>query len=141
MKSRRDFIRTGCMHCAGMLGISMLLQSCGTSVQLFKTNTRNDSVLVPVSAFADGKNMVVVRASGLENDILLVKKEDHYHALNLKCTHEGYGLTPTSKQIICSAHGSTFDFDGNVLKEPALKPLKKFNTEIIDNNTIIIHLT
>ena len=123
-----------------MLGAGILLQGCGTSAQLFKTNARNDTVSVPVSTFAGGKNMVVVRASGLENDILLVKKDDQYNALNLKCTHEGYGLTATSKQIVCSAHGSTFDFDGNVLKEPALKPLKKFNTEIIDNNTIIIHL-
>lgn len=140
MTSRRDFIRTGCKHCAGMLGISMLLESCGTSVQLFKTNTQSNSISVPVTEFSDGKNMVVVRAAGLENDILLVKREDHFNALNLKCTHEGYGLTPTSKRIVCSAHGSTFDFDGNVLKEPALKPLKKFNTEIISNN-IIIHLT
>lgn len=130
----------GCKHCAGVLGIGMLLESCGTPVQLFKTNTRNDSISVPVSEFTEEKNMVVVRASELENDILLVKKGDHYNALNLKCTHEGYGLTPTSKKIVCSAHGSTFDFDGNVLKEPALKPLKKFNTEIVNNN-IIIHLT
>jgi len=123
-----------------MLGISMLLESCGTSVPLFKTNTHNDSISIPVNEFSGGKNMVIVRVPKLENDILLVKKEDHFNALNLRCTHEGYGLTPTSKRIVCSAHGSTFDFDGNVLKEPALKPLKKFNTEIIDNN-IIIHLT
>ena len=120
----RSFIRTGCKHCAGMLGISMLLESCGTSVPLFKTNTHNDSISIPVNEFSGGKNMVIVRVPKLENDILLVKKEDHFNALNLRCTHEGYGLTPTSKRIVCSAHGSTFDFDGNVLKEPALKPLK-----------------
>ncbi|MFT3704894.1 MAG: Rieske (2Fe-2S) protein [Agriterribacter sp.] len=139
MSTRRDFIKTGCVHCAGLLGVGMLLQSCGSSMHIFKTAVKDNRITVPASEFADGKNMMVVRNSSLENDILLVKKNDQYSALNLRCTHEGFGLTTTSKRIVCSAHGSTFDFDGNVLKEPALKPLKKFNTQII-NNTIIIEL-
>ena len=67
-------------------------------------------------------------------------QSDTYKALYLKCTHEGVGLTPTTSKIFCSAHGSTFDLNGNVIKEPALRPLKSFPTEIV-NNQIIIHLT
>lgn len=137
MATRRDFIRTGCLHCAGLMGAGMLLQGCGSSVHLFKTTVQNNKVEVPVSEFADGKSMVVVRNSSLENDILLVKKNDQYSALNLRCTHEGFGLTTTSNKIVCSAHGSTFDFEGNVLKEPALKPLKKFNTRVTNDKIII----
>lgn len=127
------------MHCAGLIGAGLLLQGCGAGMPIFKTSVQNNQVEVPVSEFASGKNMVVVRNAALENDILLVKKNDAYSALNLRCTHEGFGLTATDKKIICSAHGSTFDFDGNVLKEPALKPLKKFNTQI-SNDKIIIDL-
>lgn len=127
------------MHCAGLISVGMLLQGCGASMPLFKTTVQNNQIEVPLSEFASGKNMVVVRNASLENDILLVKKDNEYKALNLRCTHEGFGLTATDKKIICSAHGSTFDFDGNVLKEPALKPLKKFNTQI-SNDKIIIDL-
>ena len=83
--------------------------------------------------------MIVVRSNSLENDILLVKNENVYKALYLKCTHEGIGLATTNKNIVCPAHGSMFDFNGNVLKEPALRPLQEFKTETVNDN-IIIHL-
>lgn len=140
MRTRRDFIKTSCLQCAALLGSGLLLQSCGTGLQVFKTQSQNNQLRVPLQEFTADKNMVVVRAKELEHDILVVKKDDHYNALYLQCTHEGVGLSATNNKIVCTAHGSTFDFDGNVLKEPALKPLKKFQTSI-SNNAIIITLT
>ncbi|MBX3253189.1 MAG: Rieske 2Fe-2S domain-containing protein [Chitinophagaceae bacterium] len=104
---------------------------------IIKATAKDEKIGIPLSSFAEGKTMLVVRTAQLENDILIIKKEDNYHAIYLQCTHEGVGLTPTSQKIVCTAHGSVFDFDGNVLKEPALKPLKKFKTSVIDNNLII----
>jgi cytochrome b6-f complex iron-sulfur subunit len=124
----------------GLVGVSMLLESCAGSLPLVKVTEKEQSLLIPVSKFSEKNNLLVVRSSSLENDILLVKNSDGYKALYLKCTHEGVGLTPTDKNIVCSAHGSTFDFSGKVLKEPALRPLRQFTTEITDEN-IIIHLT
>jgi cytochrome b6-f complex iron-sulfur subunit len=115
-----------------------LLEGCGTSMPLYKTTAQANLLSIPLEKFTGP--LLTVRSAALENDILLVKKQDAYKALYLKCTHEGVGLTPTSKKIVCTAHGSLFDFDGNVLKEPALRPLKEFKTEI-NNNNIIIHLT
>jgi Rieske Fe-S protein len=123
----------------GLVGGGLLLESCATSLPLIKATPKEQSLFIPLTKFSDKSNMLVVRSSSLENDILLIKNENVYKALYLKCTHEGIGLTATAKNIVCPAHGSTFDFKGNVLKEPALRPLREFKTETA-GDTIVIHL-
>ncbi|MBS1576258.1 MAG: Rieske (2Fe-2S) protein [Bacteroidetes bacterium] len=137
---RRNFIKQGCVACMAFMGAGVLLESCSPGLSLLKATVKNKTLAVPLNKFSGTTNLLVVRGSGLENDILLVKNENSFKALNLKCTHEGVGLTATDKKIFCSAHGSVFDFNGKVLKEPALRPLTEFPTEINDD-TIIIHLT
>ncbi|MBN8789689.1 MAG: Rieske (2Fe-2S) protein [Terrimonas sp.] len=137
MPTRRSFIKKGCVHCAAVIGAGFLLEGCGSSMHMYKTQVSDKKIIVPLNEFPADKNIMVVRSKDMENDILLVKKNDHYNALYLQCTHEGVGLSATDKKIVCTAHGSVFDFDGNVLKEPALKPLKKFETSVIENNLII----
>ncbi|WP_377116727.1 QcrA and Rieske domain-containing protein [Mucilaginibacter litoreus] len=103
----------------------------------------DNSNLIKINAdsFGPGKgNMLVLRTKQLEYDILLIKNAENYKALYLRCTHEGVGLTPAANKIFCSAHGSVFDLDGKVVKEPALRPLQSYPTELI-NNQIIIHLS
>lgn len=124
----------------GLVGVSLILESCGSSLPLFKTMPEGKLLIIPADKFTGQNNLLVVRSTTLENDILLVKKDNAYKALYMKCTHEGVGLSATNKNIVCAAHGSTFDFDGHVIKEPALSPLKEFKTEI-NNRNIIIHLT
>lgn len=71
-------------------------------------------------------------------DILVVKKSDSdYNAIYMKCSHQENAVTATETGLFCSAHGSRFDLDGNVLKEPALQPLKKFKTEITGQTLVI----
>jgi Rieske Fe-S protein len=122
-----------------LMGAGVLLESCSPGLPLLKATAENKTLTVPLNKFSGTNNLLVVRGSGLENDILLIKNENGFKALNLKCTHEGVGLTATDKKIFCSAHGSVFDFNGKVVKEPALRPLTVFPTEI-NNETIIIHL-
>ena len=122
-----------------LMGAGILLESCSPGLPLVKAIPDNKSLSIPLNKFSDKNNLLIVRSSSLENDILLIKNGDAYKALNLKCTHEGVGLTATDKKIFCSAHGSVFDFNGNVVKEPALRPLTEFHTETTNDN-IIIHL-
>jgi cytochrome b6-f complex iron-sulfur subunit len=136
---RRVFIKQGCAACMGLIGTAVLLESCGSSLPLVKTIPENKTLSIPESKFSNNNNLVVVRSSSFENDILLIKDHTGYRALNLRCTHEGVGLTATDKKIFCTAHGSIFDFQGNVVKEPALRPLTQFRTEILNEN-IVIHL-
>jgi len=71
-------------------------------------------------------------------DILLVKKStEEYLAIYMKCSHQENPVTATTTGLFCSSHGSRFDLDGNVTKEPATAPLKKFKTAIIDNQIVI----
>ena len=141
MVSRRNFIKSGCAACLGLAGGSLLLESCATQLPLWKASPDAQQLLrVPADQFADGQTMVLVRANTLENDILLRKVGDEYIALYLHCTHEGMGLIPTTDRIYCNAHGSVFDLDGEVVREPAASPLKRFKT-IVGNQEIQIQLT
>jgi cytochrome b6-f complex iron-sulfur subunit len=140
MSTRRSFIKSGCAACLLTASGLSFLESCSTPLPMVKAaGTKPGLVEVPVSSFATG-NMLLVRSKQLEYDVLLIKKEESYKALYMRCTHEGVGLTAAANKIFCSAHGSVFDLDGKVVKEPALRPLKTYPTEVA-NDQIIIHLT
>ncbi|TSD66563.1 Rieske (2Fe-2S) protein [Inquilinus sp. KBS0705] len=140
MTSRREFIRSGCAACLLVASGATLLEGCATPMPLVNATGTTD-LQVGTDSFIAGKgNMLVVRTKQLENDILLIKNGETYKALLLRCTHEGVGLTPTANKIYCTSHGSVFDLDGKVQKEPALRPLKTYPTEVI-NNKVIIHLS
>lgn len=97
---------------------------------------RKGTIKVPLSSFIDKNKVLIVRNEQTVFDILLVKISDtNYNALLMQCTHQDNPLTATKSGLFCSAHGSTFDLQGNVTKEPALSPLKKFKTEV--NNSFI----
>jgi len=141
MVSRRKFIKSGCAACLGLASTGLLLESCASQLPLIKATPDDQQLLyVPTDQFTDEQSMLVVRAKTLENDILLRKMGDEYIALYLHCTHEGMGLIPTADRIYCNAHGSVFDLDGQVVKEPAASPLKRFRTDV-QNQQIRIHLT
>lgn len=138
---RRLFIKQGCLSCAGIIAGSTLislLESCVT-MPVHKVGKQSNNIEVPVSKFLNSKT-VLVSIPWLSNDILLVKKsETTYTALYMKCSHQDQILGATNNGLYCSAHGSTFDFDGNVTQEPATQPLKKFETAV-KNETITIYL-
>lgn len=140
MSTRRSFIKSGCTACLVAASGLSFLESCSTPLPMVKAiGSTAGMVELPASSFTAG-NMLIVRSKQLEYDVLVIKKDQTYKALYMRCTHEGVGLTAAANKIFCSAHGSVFDLDGNVVKEPALRPLKTYTAELI-NDKIIIHLT
>ena len=140
--NRRDFIKDSCAAClsTAVAGIALTQLSSCSPLPVYKTSLTNKRVNVPLTSFAES-NLVIVRDLQVPYDVLVVKKSDtEYNALYLKCTHRDNPVTATKTGLHCPSHGSTFDLDGNVTKEPALQPLKKFKTEITDNNSITIDL-
>lgn len=123
-----------------MAGAPWLLSSCGPTLGVFKAPASEKEILVPVEKFPAGQQQLLVSSPSLANSILLVRRNDSIKALYLECTHEYAGLTATSSKIVCSLHGSVFDFDGNVVKEPALLPLKQYKV-ISNSHNHIIQLT
>lgn len=97
--------------------------------------------MIPESSFVDHQNLLIIKNSNFEFDILLVKKKDNtYNALYMQCSHENQPLSATKSGLFCSSHGSAFNLEGEVTVQPATKPLKKFKTRI-ENNNILIDLT
>jgi Rieske Fe-S protein len=133
MQDRREFIKQSCTMCLGIVGLGALvtqLSGCAP-IPILKAEPVGGLLSVPVSSFTETNKMVIIRNSQLEWDVVVVKMSDTvYEAIQMKCTHQDNLLTATKTGFFCSAHGSTFDLEGNVTKEPALRPLKKYKTEM-----------
>lgn len=138
MQNRRTFIKNSCAACIGMSAFGILLESCVTSQNVTKSTLKNNQIEVPISNFQTN-NYTIIRNKNLPYDILLVKQNEEYKALQMRCTHNEVALSFTGKKLICSAHGSEFDTNGNVTKEPAQKSLSTYQTSL-ENQNIIIHL-
>jgi len=140
---RREFIKTTCLGCAGVLGgtaLLSMLNSC-SPLPVLKTSSKDNTLSVPESSFVADQNVLIIKNSNFEFDILLVKKKDNtYNALYMQCTHESQPLSATKSGLFCSSHGSAFNLEGEVTVQPATKALKKFRTQT-ENNNIIIYLT
>ena len=140
---RREFIKSTCAFCAavaaaGVIGIS--LEGCKPSDLIYKASMANGVIAIPASEMM-AKKILIVRNAELEYDILLVKEsESAFHSLAMQCTHRQQPLVVTGNGLVCNEHGSRFDLDGNVTKDPATRPLQKFPVEISGEN-ILIHLT
>ncbi|MBS1634332.1 MAG: Rieske 2Fe-2S domain-containing protein [Bacteroidetes bacterium] len=140
---RRDFIKSTCVACFGVLGAGSLLsslQSCAP-LPLLKGEAENGIMTIPLSSFTPEQHLLIVRNSKLDHDILLVKKTDgSFNALYMQCTHQNQPLNASKSGLFCSAHGSSFNLDGQVTQEPATTPLRKFKTEA-DTNSVKIFLS
>ena len=137
---RRDFIKSGCGFCAGLVSVNMLgalLEGCSPAEMIYDTSISEFKISVPVEKL-DSKKYLIVRPRGLEYDLLLVKEnEETYHALAMQCTHRQQPLVVTSTGLFCNEHGSRFDLQGNVTRDPATQPLRKFKTELSGQQVII----
>jgi Rieske Fe-S protein len=142
MQNRRDFIKQSCTMCMGAIGLGVIssqLSSCAP-MPIYKGEVEKDFITVPLTSFTEKNNSVIVRSNKIDFDILLVKLENGtFNALEMKCTHQDNPLTASKTGLFCASHGSTFDLQGNVTKEPAINPLKRFKTEI-NNSFVTIHI-
>lgn len=138
---RRDFIKNSCKACLGVACSSVLvtlLESCA-SLPVYKTKAVNGVMTVPLEQFA-ATNMIVASTTQLDYDVLVIKKDDGtYKSLLMRCSHQDQPLTATASGLFCAAHGSSFDLDGNVTKEPASTPLVSYKT-IVETQLINIYI-
>ncbi|MFL7812525.1 MAG: ubiquinol-cytochrome c reductase iron-sulfur subunit [Anaerolineales bacterium] len=71
----------------------------------------------------------------------LVRMEDGgFLAVYRRCTHLGCAVPfdQASRQFVCPCHGSEFTMDGDVLNQPAPRPLDLFELTITDNGEIVV---
>lgn len=137
---RRNFISLSCKTCMAVAlagSAASFLESCGGTNSIYKTELKNEQLIIPVSQFQADQKYLLVRNTELEYDIALIKINNSYRAFYLQCTHENQPLSINDKNIRCSSHGSIFSFDGKVLNGPADKPLQEYSTQV-ENGFITI---
>lgn len=119
-------------------GVMTFLESCAP-LPVFRPDGEAAVLKVPKEKFLKSP-VVVVRVNWMPYDVLLVKKsESEYKAIYMRCSHEDQILVPSKNGLFCTAHGSTFDLDGNVTKEPALKNLTLYEVQL-QNDWIEVNL-
>ena len=67
----------------------------------------------------------------------IIKDDNGIKVFSISCTHLGCVLNVENDKFICPCHGSIFDLSCNVLKGPALKPLKQLEYKIEKENIIV----
>ncbi len=116
MKSRKNSRRYFLKTAGSLIGVACL-GLWGSMVNNQQNNTRKKTISISLNDY---------RAVLFHDDYIIVNKE-YPLVLSSYCTHLGCKIqTYENGVLICPCHGSSFDLDGNPLKGPAIKPLKKF---------------
>jgi Rieske Fe-S protein len=143
---RKDFIKTCGFACLGGIGISTLLESCGT-LQILTGEIAGDELVVPVKDFVIGpihkkqfKKYIILNNDLLKFPICVYRfNETTYSALWMQCTHQGAELQVFGDKLQCPAHGSEFNNKGVMQNGPADTNLRTFPI-IIQQDQIKISL-
>ena len=137
---RKEFIKTCGFGCLGATSIGMILQSCVTAKSI-SAAISGDNLVLNKADFLNNEEIVkyvIVRNEQLEYPIYVFRFSDtEYSASYLRCTHQGNEVNAYGEKLVCSAHGSEFDHNGNVTKGPATKPLRSLPIEIENQNILI----
>jgi len=116
---------------AGLLApLGLLLGGLGGCIKQvsYETDLRGDSILVPKEKLAEGEGKAawVVRVRGRKELIYVRRSERGYLAVASRCTHRGCELDIEPEVYICPCHGARFSLQGDVLKGPARRPLRRY---------------
>lgn len=76
-------------------------------------------------------------------EVLLIRLEDNFYAMDNRCPHAGcplsfYGEIREGKKIQCTCHGSVFDLrDGRVIEGLTRTPLRMYKVTVLNNEVLI----
>ena len=144
---RKEFLKICGFSCLGVLGLSGLMQSCG-STHYAVSNIKDNQLIISKQEFeitenttTRYRNYVVSKVDGINYPIIIYKNlNDTYTALLLRCSHQGAELTVNGDLLTCSAHGSEFGKNGDVIQGPAEQQLTAFKVQT-DAQNIYIQLS
>ncbi|NIP41456.1 MAG: Rieske (2Fe-2S) protein [candidate division Zixibacteria bacterium] len=78
-----------------------------------------------------------------DKQILFVRdSKDTIKALNPICTHKQCTVEYSKEKghIVCPCHGSEYELNGKVLKDPATEPLGIYESELREDGLIVLSL-
>lgn len=102
----------------------------------FTVDTYRQAVITIVDGVGDsGKTTVYVRRGSEE----LGEDPAEFIAISSRCAHVGcpVGFFPAAGNFICPCHGGVYDFEGQVIGGPPVRPLDRFQTRVNDGQVEI----
>lgn len=144
---RKEFLKICGFSCLSVIGLSGIMQSCG-STHYAVSNIQGNRLVVSKKEFEIAedsttryRNYVVSKVEGINYPIIIYKNpNDTYTALLLRCSHQGAELNVNGDVLTCSAHGSEFGKNGDVIQGPAEQQLTTFKVQT-DVQNIYIQLS
>ncbi|TNE54485.1 MAG: Rieske (2Fe-2S) protein [Bacteroidetes bacterium] len=132
---RQEFIKSCGLICAGSLLLPMGISSCAGS-RIVQGELRENELVLPLSTFErkkkdqiEHREFVIAQHPELKYPVCIYRNtEDKYQAFLLRCTHQGAELQVFGDKMVCPAHGSEFNRQGEVENGPAFNDLKSFET-------------
>ncbi|PHR47988.1 MAG: Rieske Fe-S protein [Fluviicola sp.] len=139
---RKEFIKSCGYACLGVTILAPIFNSC-VSTKSINVLIEGENLIIPKSDFIRDEKWLkylLVNNVQLKYPIYVFREsEQNFTALYLQCTHQGNELNAYGEKLVCSAHGSEFDNQGNVTNGPAKKPLRSFPVRT-DHQNIFISL-
>jgi len=132
--SRRDFLKlasAAILTTSGLLGLEGLFRFLNTQTEPLPP-TEFD--LGPASNYPPGSRTVLP-----DIPALLLHAQNGFSAISLVCTHLGCTVESKSEGFACPCHGSRFDPQGNVTRDPANKPLRSLRVEVTSDNELRLY--
>lgn len=141
---RKEFIKVCGGTCLGLIGVSLLTQSCA-GTHYVQSSVSNNVMPVAKTEFVitkkgqtDFRKYVIVKSDNLEFPIVVYRlNPNSYQAMLMRCSHQGIELSVNGDILSCSAHGSEFSKQGAVIQGPADQPLRSFQVTEDENNIYI----
>jgi len=141
---RKEFIKVCGGACLGLIGISFLTQSC-KGTHYVQSSITNNMMPVAKNEFTvlkkdetNFRKYIVVKSDTLDFPIVVYRLNNgSYHAMLMRCSHQGIELSVNGDILSCSAHGSEFSKEGAVIQGPADQPLRSFIVSEDEKNIYI----
>jgi len=99
----------------------------------FPETTYQTKVIVLVPGIGEaGKSIAYVRSRNPAIDTEPEDKYNHWVALSSRCMHLGCPVryVVAAQRFICPCHGGVYDFEGQVIGGPPVRPLDRFQTRV-----------
>lgn len=142
--SRRDFLgQCGSALQALLLAgaVAPLIQACEMSQVIDPPDDNSRRIEIDVASLTTDGSFLVSTQRGPDGKTILVvrKSATEYLSMSMECSHLQCEVgTPVNGIIACPCHHSLYDLDGNVVRSPAVAPLKRYANSFDAARTIVV---
>ncbi len=137
MTRRKFLIESGEIVLASGLSVYGL-SGCAT-MSVYHGVVENGRIVVDTAVYpelSESGGGILVDSDGAAGPILLINIDGTaFRALSAICTHLGCRVRTSGNFLRCPCHGSTYDLDGKVVRGPAPRALRIFETRV--NNSFV----